>query len=370
MGDLKIRYGGVVAGDDEIAAATAVMRSQGWACGPVTRDLETALAAHMGLPHAVLVNSGTSGLLAAMRCLPPGSGVVMPALQFPTLYSAAVWCGLRPVLADISLDTLNMTGESLEKALAGTDADVQAVAFVHVAGNPAGISDVAAVCRERGLILVEDCCDALGSTSGGRKAGTFGDISVISTHAAHHVTTGEGGAAFTTRDDFATRMRRLRDWGRDIDGSGSYDFLECGLNLRTSDILAAIGLVQLRRLDDFISARRGNHAALARELAGAARFPEARPGDDPSWYTFPLLTPHRDEVAAELAAYGIETRHLLCGNLARQPLAGGTLNPADYPNADEAWRDGLWLPVHPRHSTEDMTRAGAIAREILIGGGA
>ena len=109
---MNLRYGGVVAGDDEITAATAVMRSQGWACGPVTRDLETALAAYMGLPHAVLVNSGTSGLLAAMRCLPAGSGVVMPALQFPTLYSAAVWCGLRPVLADISLDTLNMTGET------------------------------------------------------------------------------------------------------------------------------------------------------------------------------------------------------------------------------------------------------------------
>lgn len=365
---MNLRYGGVLAGDDEINAATAVMRSQGWACGPVTRDLEAALAGYMGVPHAVAVNSGTSGLLAAMRCLPPGSGVVMPALQFPTLYSAAVWCGLRPVLADISLDTLNMTGESLEKALAGSDA--AAVAFVHVAGNPAGISDVARVCKERGLILVEDCCEALGSTTGGRLAGTFGDISVISTHAAHHMTTAVGGCAFTARDDFAARMRRLRDWGRDIDGSGSYHFLECGLNLQPSDIQAAIGLVQLGRLEEFTSARRRNYAAIAAQLAGLVRLPGPASGDNPSWFTLPLLTPHRDEVAAELAVYGIETRHLLCGNLARQPLAGGTLNPADYPNADEAWRDGLWLPVHPRHSVEDMTKAGAIAREILVGGGA
>jgi dTDP-4-amino-4,6-dideoxygalactose transaminase len=375
MGQLRVRYGGVVAGEAEIAAVAAVMRGQGWACGPVTRDLEQALAGYMGVPHAVAVSSGTSGLLAAMRCLPPGSGVVMPALQFPTLYSAAIWCGLRPILADISLTTLNMTAETLEKALAGTDASAAAlaVAFVHVAGNPAGIADVAAVCEERGLILVEDCCEAFGSTSGGQKAGTFGDISVISTHAAHHVTTAVGGAAFTTRDDFARKMRRLRDWGRDIDGSGSYHFLEAGLNLQPSDIQAAIGLVQMRRLEEFGAARRRNYAALSAQLADVARLPGPGPEDDPSWFALPMLTRNRDEVAAELALYGIETRHLLCGNLARQPLAGkggAQFDPADYPNADEAWRDGLWLPVHPRHSVEDMTRAGEIAREILIGGGA
>ena len=290
MGDLRIRYGGVVAGQDEIDAATAVMRSQGWACGQVTRDLETALAAYMGLPHAVFLNSGTSGLLAAMRCLPEGSGVVMPALQFPTLYSAAIWCGLRPILCDISLDTLNMTGESLEKALAGSNADVLAVAFVHVAGNPAGIADVARICEDRGLILVEDCCEALGSESGGRLAGTFGDISVISTHAAHHMTTAVGGCAFTTREWAAVRMRRLRDWGRDIDGSGSYHFLEAGLNLQPSDIQAAIGLVQLGRLEEFGARRRANYAALAGQLAGAARLPGPGPDDDPSWFALPLLT--------------------------------------------------------------------------------
>ena len=366
---MNLRYGGVLAGDDEITAATAVMRSQGWACGPVTRELETALAAYMGLPHAVLVNSGTSGLLAAMRCLPAGSGVVMPALQFPTLYSAAIWCGLRPILCDISLDTLNMTAETVEKVLAG-NGWVSAVAFVHVAGNPAGISDVAALCEEQGLILVEDCCEALGSTTGGRLAGTFGDISVISTHAAHHMATAVGGAAFTTRDDYATRMRRLRDWGRDIDGTGSYHFLEAGLNLQPSDIQAAIGLVQLGRLEEFGARRRANYAALASQLHDVVRLPGPGPDDDPSWFALPLLTPHRDEVARELAVYGIETRHLLCGNLARQPVTEGQYDPADYPNADEAWRNGLWLPVHPRHSTEDMTKAGAIAREILIGGGA
>ena len=187
-------------------------------------------------------------------------------------------------------------------------------------GTPPAIADVARVCADRGLILIEDCCEALGSTAGGRLAGTFGDISVISTHAAHHMTTAVGGAAFTTRDDFARRMRRLRDWGRDIDGTGSYYFLECGLNLQPSDIQSAIGLVQLGRLEEFGARRRANYAAVAAQLAGVVRLPGPGPGDDPSWFTLPLLTPNRDEVAAELKAYGIETRHLLCGNLARQPL--------------------------------------------------
>ena len=127
--------------------------------------------------------------------------------------------------------------------------------------------------------------------------------------------------------------------------------------------------MQLKRLEEFGARRRANYAALAAQLAGHVRLPGPGAGDDPSWFALPLLTRNRDEVAAELKAYGIETRHLLCGNLARQPI-GGQYNPADYPNADEAWRDGLWLPVHPRHSTEDMTKAGEIAREILIGGGA
>jgi CDP-6-deoxy-D-xylo-4-hexulose-3-dehydrase len=367
LGKLDLRYGGIISGDEEIAAVTAVLKSQDWACGKITREFEDAIAAYMGLPHAVFVNSGSSGLLAALHCLPRGSTVAMPALQFPTLYSAALWCGLRPIVCDIDPDTLNMSMQTLLEACEGRRAD--AVAFVHIAGNPAGIAEIANFCHEENVLLIEDCCEALGSTSQGQKAGTFGDISVISTHGAHHITTSVGGVAFTSNGSYAQQMRRLRDWGRDIDFSGSYEFITCGLNLQPSDIQAALGLVQLSRADDFISARRRNHAALARELTGVVYFPEALPGDDPSWFTFPFLTTDRDSVAEELAAYGIETRHLLCGNLARQPMTEG-LRPEDYPNADEAWRDGLWLPVHPRHSEEDMTRAGKIAREILIGGGA
>jgi CDP-6-deoxy-D-xylo-4-hexulose-3-dehydrase len=292
----------------------------------------------------------------------------MPALQFPTLYSAAIWCGLHPVITDIDDDTLNMSLDTLRKALETRSAD--AVAFVHVAGNPAGITDIAGFCYENDLTLIEDCCEALGSTSQGQLAGTFGDISVISTHGAHHITTAVGGAVFTDNAQHAQGMRRLRDWGRDIDGSGSYDFLSCGLNLQPSDIQAALGLVQMNRLDDFFLARKRNHAALARELRGYARFPEAQPGDDPSWYTFPMMTGNRDDVAKELSRYGIETRHLLCGNIARQAMTAGLHHPLDYPNADEAYHDGLWLPVHPRHSEQDMKTAGAIMREILTGGGA
>jgi CDP-6-deoxy-D-xylo-4-hexulose-3-dehydrase len=367
MPGMRIKYGGIVAGEEEIAGAAGVMLGQGWACGKITRSFEEAMAAYMGIRHAVFVNSGTSGLLAALRCLPPGSGIAMPALQFPTLYSAALWCGLRPVLCDIDIGTLNMSAETLKAVL---DDDISAVAFVHIAGNPAGIGEVAALCRERDLILIEDCCEALGSTSGGKLAGTFGDISVISTHGAHHLTTAVGGMAFTAREEFAVTMRRLRDWGRDIDGSGSYDFLEWGLNLQPSDIQAAIGLAQLPRLDGFIAARRRNHAALAGVLRDHVTLPAVSPGDDPSWFAFPLLTPHRDALAEELAVHGIETRTLLSGNIARQAAMKGAADPADYPNADIADREGLWMPVHPLYGEKEMRESGEIAREILTGGGA
>ena len=366
---LSLKYGGVIADDTEINVVTDVLMSQNWACGAITREFETALTDWSGIPHALFLNSGSSGLLAAMRCLPAGSKVLMPALQFPTLYSAAVWCGLKPVLCDISLTTLNLTAELVDKALA-KEKNVSAVAFVHVAGNPAGIADVAELCHNRGLILIEDCCEAMGSLSNGKLTGTFGDVSVFSTHGAHHIVTGEGGITLTRWADFDKKMRRLRDWGRDIDGSGTYDFIECGLNLRPSDIHAALGIEQLTRLKGFTAARRRNYTALSGQLDGiGVRLPGEDANDMASWYTMPMLTSHRDGIARELAVYGIETRHLLCGNLARHRMANH-LNPADYPAADEAWRDGLWLPVHPRHSEADMLTAGAITREIITGGGA
>src|SRR5690348_9112809 len=203
-----------------------------------------------------MTNSGTSALLLAMSCLPPGSRVVMPALQFLTLYSAAKWCQLEPVLLDIDQKTLNLDPDALHKWLkAGNRAD--AVAFVHVAGNPGGIAEVASLCAAYGLTLIEDCCEALGSTSDGKQAGSFGNLAAYSTHSAHHISTGEGGMLLARDPEHAGRARRIRDWGRDMTGGyDGYTWLDAGLNLRPTDIAAALGLAQMKRLPEFIAARR------------------------------------------------------------------------------------------------------------------
>lgn len=305
-----------------------------------------------GRAHALFVNSGSSALLLALATLEPGSRVAMPAVQFPTLWAAARWCRLDPVLVDVD-DTLNMSPD----ALADTG-DLDACAFVHMAGNPANVDEIAGICRDRALILVEDICEAFGGTLGGVKAGNFGRVSATSTHAAHQISTGEGGLVFTDSDAAYQKMRRIRDWGRaygtaDLDGYyPGYVFSEAGLNLHASDIQAAVGLVQLRRLGEIVAQRRRNYAELA---AKTAHLPIETPraSGEPSWYTFPMLAEDRDGLAAHLAGAGIESRPVVAGNMARQPMSVHAV-PQRFPAADRVYSHGLWVSVHPRLSGDDV----------------
>jgi dTDP-4-amino-4,6-dideoxygalactose transaminase len=283
--------------------------------------------------------------------------VAVPAVQFPTLYAAVRWCGHAPVLVDVD-DSLNMDPSALRETAAEDVLD--AVAFVHMAGNPVNIQAVRDVCAARGWPLIEDACEALGAVSDGVKAGNWGRVSATSTHAAHHISTGEGGLVFTDSDACYRKMRRLRDWGRsqghrDLDGYyPGYSFSEAGLNLHATDIQAAIGLVQLGRLDGFIFARRMNWAKLrlaTRDLP--FQVPRVDDGDEPSWYTFPLLTTHRDKLAEHLGSAGIETRPIVAGNMARQPVVADAL-PGRFPVADRVFREGLWMSVHPALTQDDL----------------
>lgn len=354
-----IRYGGITAGPEEIAAAAEVLSGQEWACGPKTAEFEAAAAARQGRAHALFVNSGSSALLLALATLEPGSRVAMPAVQFPTLYAAARWCGLRPVLVDVD-DSLNMSPLALAKATGVHD--LAAVAFVHMAGNPANADTVAQICHDEGLILVEDICEAFGASLRGIAAGNFGRLSATSTHAAHQISTGEGGLVFTDNDGAYQKMHRLRDWGRAygtarLDGYyEGYTFAEAGLNLHASDIQAAVGVVQLSRLDGIIAQRRRNHADLAAKTAHLPIVtPRTDPGSEPSWYTFPLLAEEkdRDPLMGHLAAAGIESRPIVAGNMARQPLLQPA-NPGRFPVADRVFRCGLWVSVHPRLTGDDV----------------
>ncbi len=355
-----IRYGGCIWGPEEIEAVTAVLNSGNWACGEKVQEFERQVAAWQGRQHALFVNSGTSALLLAMAALPEGSRVAMPALQFATLYSAAKWCGHTPVLVDID-DSLNMDPQKLLQVISGLDA----VAFVHMAGNPENIEEVAALCRLRGIPLLEDACEAFGSESGGAKAGNFGLVSAFSTHGAHHISTGEGGIVFTDNQQAYDKMHRIRDWGRAYGAGDSMDgyypgyvFGELGLNLHATDIQAALGIVQLSRVQWFIEARRYNYEYLA---GHTSVFPFQRPYVQgphrrASWFTFPMLVAEgeRDELMAHLTTDGIESRPVVAGNMARQPISCRGNDPSDFPVADKWYRRGLWISVHPKLTVTDL----------------
>jgi dTDP-4-dehydro-2,6-dideoxy-D-glucose 3-dehydratase len=359
----SIKYGGVIAGLDEINAVVEVLKGQAWGCGDLCLEFEAAAAKAQGRQYALFVNSGSSALLAALATLPKGTRVAMPALQFPTLYSSAIWCGLEPVLVDID-DSLNLDPNLIPE-------DVGAVAFVHIAGNPTNVSEVADICTARGIPLIEDNCEGFGGSvalySEGeilngdtthRLVGNYGAISCTSTHAAHQIATGEGGLVFTDDEETYWKMRRIRDWGRaygaaQIDGYyDRYVFSEVGLNLHASDIQAALGLVQLKRLWEFASWRRTNYFLTRSELKDLPiDLPRLDANAFPSWYTFPLLTDRRDDLRAHLEDCGIETRTILVGNLQRQPI--GCRIEGSFPVADDVFHRGLWFSVHPRVTEDD-----------------
>jgi dTDP-4-amino-4,6-dideoxygalactose transaminase len=350
-----IRYGGVIAGQEEIDAVTKVLQGQQWSAGKVTTEFENRFANYVGTQHAIAVNSGSSALLLALATLEPFKKVIIPALQFPTLYSACVWAKQESIIMDIHPDSLNLDADKLEAWLKeGNRADV--VAFVHVAGNPAGIVKIAELCRTYDMILLEDCCEALGSTSQGQMAGSFGDFAAFSTHSAHHISTGEGGMLLTSDPQRAQHVRELRDWGRDIGkGYDKYQFIHTGFNLRPTDIGAALGLVQMDRLEDFNKSRRRNHAYLAEQFTRlGCKVPVAAAGDNPAWYTMPLLTGKRYTLEVALEDAQVETRRLLCGNLVRMPIANHKGYAERFPVAEDAWKNGLWVPVHPSVSEDDL----------------
>jgi CDP-4-dehydro-6-deoxyglucose reductase, E1 len=366
-----IRYGGIIAGHEEILAVNEVLLGQAWTGGPKTLEFEKKAARWQGRDHALFVNSGSSALLLAMTLLPPGSRVAMPALQFPTLYSTAKWCGHIPVLVDVD-DSLNMDPEALEAARhRHAHRDIDAVAFVHMAGNPANITEVSRYCQEHRLPLIEDICEAFGSTAAGVKAGNSGLVSAASTHGAHHICTGQGGLVFTDDEDAYQKMRRIRDWGRaygtaDIPGYyPGYVFSELGLNLQASDIQAALGVVQLGRADGFIARRRENWLALHAAISDLPlRVPDVREGHEPSWFAFPMLVPEKASRAAfitHLEAAGVECRTVVAGNMARQPICDD--DPEAYPVADKWFQRGLWVSTHPRISPEDVAYLAKVIRE-------
>jgi CDP-6-deoxy-D-xylo-4-hexulose-3-dehydrase len=355
--------------------------------GRYARRFELELARAVGVRHALLCNSGSSANLLAVsaltskrlgdRRLRPGDEVITVAAGFPTTVGPVVLNRLVPVFVDVELGTYNIDAEQLEGALSPR---TRAVVAAHTLGNPFDLDAVTAFAEEHGLWLIEDNCDALGSTYRGKLTGSFGDFGTLSFYPAHHITMGEGGAVLTNRPQLKLLVESFRDWGRDCwcepgedDTCGlrfehqlgslprgydhKYIYSHVGYNLKVTDMQAAIGVAQLQKLPDFVEARRRNFRLLhegLQPLEDVLLLPRATPGSDPSWFGFPLTVREgapfsRAELVRHLEGRKIATRLLFGGNLTRQPAYEDVEHRVvgDLANSDVVMNRSFWIGVYP-----------------------
>ena len=387
-GNTRVQYGGRVYDEQELRAAVDACLDFWLTAGPRTELLEKRLAATLGTHTALVVNSGSSANLIAMSALcsrrldhplEPGDEVITPAMGFPTTVAPIVQNQLVPVFVDCELGTYNIDVSQLEAALSDR---TRAIFFAHAMGNPADMESLLSFAQANNLYVIEDACDALGSTYDGQQAGSFGDLGTVSFYAAHHITTGEGGAVFTSNQLLTRICRSLRDWGRDcscthtsppegkcghrfdwkIPGlDESYDhrylFVEVGYNMKMMDIQAAIGLVQLERLPDFTAARKQNFARLYEALRSFEEYlilPRWSERADPSWFAFPITVRSaapftRRELIDWLENRNIETRLLFAGNIVRHPGYSHIRHRSvgELPNSDTVLKSSFFVGVYP-----------------------
>ena len=365
----------------------------GWlTTGRFNDAFEKRLAEFLGVKHVLTTNSGSSANLLAFsaltspklgkRAIRPGDEVISVAAGFPTTVNPILQSGAIPVFVDVHLPTYNIDPAKIEAAISPK---TKAIMLAHTLGNPYDLNQVVQLAKQHDLWLIEDCCDALGSTYNNRLVGTFGDIATLSFYPAHHITMGEGGAVFTNNDQLKKIIESFRDWGRDCycppgkdntcgkrfswkfgDLPQGYDhkytYSHLGYNLKISDMQAACALAQMDRLDEFISRRKDNFSYLKKGLGKCEEFlllPEATAHSDPSWFGFPItIRPeaniNRVDLIKYLDQYKIGTRLLFAGNLIRQPyMAGRNYRIAeDLVNTDVVMNDTFWLGVYPGLSKE------------------
>lgn len=367
----------------------------GWlTTGRFNEQFEKELAAFIGIKHLITVNSGSSANLVAFsaltspklgeRAIKKGDEVIGVAAGFPTTVNPIVQFGAVPVFVDVDLTTHNINADLIEAAITPK---TKAIMLAHTLGNPFNLGKVKALCEKYNLWLVEDCCDALGAKFDGKMVGTWGDIATLSFYPAHHMTMGEGGAVFTNNSQLISIAESFRDWGRDCyckpgcDNTcgtrfnmqlGSlpqgydhkYTYSHLGYNLKITDMQAACGLAQLKRLPEFIEKRNANFDYLKNRLASVTDFielTEPTENSTPSWFGFPITLKenagvNRVDLTKYLDQCKIGTRLLFAGNLIRQPYFEGV----DYrivgelTNTDITMNQTLWLGIYPGLGEEHL----------------
>jgi CDP-6-deoxy-D-xylo-4-hexulose-3-dehydrase len=389
--------------DDRLALVEAALEMR-IAAGISTREFERTFARYFGLRKAHLTNSGSSANLLAMTALTsphigearlvPGDEVITVAAGYPTTVNPILQNGMVPVFVDVELGTYNTTPERVADAIGPR---TRAIMMAHALGNPFQAKEIADLADEHGLFFIEDNCDAVGSTYDGKLTGTFGDMATVSFYPAHHITMGEGGCVLTHNLALARIIESLRDWGRDCwcepgeddrclkrfdhqmgalpyGYDHKYIYSHIGYNLKSTDLQAALGLAQLKRIGEFGDARRANWQRLRDALDGVQGLllPEPTKGADPSWFGFVITVdaeaPYtRKDLIAFLENRKISTRRFFGGNLTLHPAYDGATYRVhdDLVNSDIITEHTFWVGVYPAITFEMIDYVAASILEFV-----
>lgn len=360
--------------------------------GKFNKKFEELLSQFVNIDFAMTVNSGSSANLIAIssltsdtlgdRALKPGDEVITVAAGFPTTVNPIIQNNLTPVFVDVTIPEYSPNVDDIKEAI--TD-KTKAIMIAHTLGNPFPIVEIVEIAKKHNLWVIEDCCDALGSTVNGKHVGTFGDIGTLSFYPAHQITMGEGGAVFTNNPNLKRLMESFRDWGRDCfcepgknntcgkrfdwklgDLPFGYDhkyiYSHSGYNLKITEMQAAIGVAQLTHLPEFIKKRKMNFKLLIDGLQNFKNYlilPITNPNNDPSWFGFPITVkenPHfsKNELILFLNSKLIDTRAIFAGNITKQPYFKNVKyrKIGNLRNTDVVMNNSFWIGVYPGISKE------------------
>jgi perosamine synthetase len=349
----RVRLARPEVGEEELALVREVLESGQLTMGPKVAELERLLADACGTADACVVSSGTAALHLAVLVLGigPGDEVIVPAYTFPATANVVAVTGATPVLVDVDPETMNLDPIATARAVTPR---TKAILAVHLFGRPARLEELP------DLPMLEDAAGALGAERHGRQVGGLGLVGCLSFHPRKIVTTGEGGAVLTSDTELARRIRSLRDHG--ADRSGEFDIAAPGLNYRLSDILCAVGIPQVRRLEQLLAERERIAAAYAKRLAGLELvLPRADDGDRHGWQAYVVQVDRRDEVLQALREHGVEAQ---IGTYALHRLAAYK-GQGPFPGADAAYERALALPFHNRLTEAELDRVAHALRASL-----
>ncbi len=362
-------YGRQSVDEADVQAVVEVLRSDWLTTGPKVGEFEEAFAARMSAAHAISFSSGTAALHGAAFAagLKPGDEAITSPMTFAATANCVLYQGATPVFADVSGDTLNLDPDQVAAKIA---AKTRVLLPVDYAGHPADLTPIMALARSKGLIVIEDACHALGAEYGGRRVGSIADMTVFSFHPVKHITTGEGGMVTTNDAKLAETLRRFRNHGISSDarqrqsaGQWHYEMVLLGFNYRLPDIVCALGIQQLKRLDANLARRRevaAAYTAAFREMPGVIP-PAVRSGVNPAWHLYPIrldlekLTADRAEIFRALRAENIGVNvhyipvHLHPYYRDRFGYQGG-----EFPVAEDAYARLISLPMFHGMSDQDV----------------